>query len=140
MTKPATTPLTTLGDDLNGAIVAAVNARVEAAVLAALSGDDVMGRLVTVALMQRVEVPKRDGSYGKEHVPWVSALLDETIRKAAREAVTKVVEDQRPAFEAAIAKALVDQRKNVAAQLVTALMPNRNGYMSVNLSYAIPSE
>ena len=40
-----------LGADLNATIAHAVNARIEAQVLAALADSDVMGRMVTAALL-----------------------------------------------------------------------------------------
>jgi hypothetical protein len=86
-----TEPLT---GDLNTVIATAVNARVEAAVVAALSGDDVIGRYVTAALQQEIEVEDRS-TYRKVKMTFLNKVLMDAIRNTARTAVGVALEEEK---------------------------------------------
>lgn len=104
-------------DDLNSVIASAVNARVEAAVAAALSGDDVMGRYVTAALQRQVEVPSR-GGYGKDRVPFLSHVIESAVRDATKVAVQKFLADEHEVLELEVRKALRRSAPEIAATMV----------------------
>lgn len=91
--------------DLNATITAAVNARIEAEMMKALSGDATIGSFVTAALQQQVEVPKKVG-YGTERVPFLRHVLCEAIRKATEDASRRLVEEEMGSIEDAVRKAL----------------------------------
>lgn len=85
-------------DDINAVIVAAVNARIEAAVAGALAGDEGIRPLVTAALMQEIEV--KDGySYRSKKVPFLSEVLRKTIQGATKEAVQRIVAEHAKDIE-----------------------------------------
>lgn len=104
--------------DLNQIIVSAVNARVEAAVVQALAGDEVMGRYVTMALTRQVEVPSRTGSYGKDRVPWLSHIIEQAVRDAAKRAVERYLVDEHEALEDEVRKALRRTAPVIAEKMV----------------------
>lgn len=103
--------------DLNAAIAAAVNAKVEAALLTAFTNDAVLGAYITQALQQQVEVPSGRG-YGKDRVTFVHHLLSTAIRQATTNAVKRIIDEQAPQLEEAIAKALRAEHKTIAHQIV----------------------
>lgn len=102
--------------DLNSVIVAAVNARVEAAVASALAGDEVMGRYVTAALQRPVEVPSARG-YGKETKPFLSHVIEAAVREAAKTAVQKFLVDEMSSFEDEIRKAVRRTAPQIAERM-----------------------
>lgn len=122
-----------IDSDLNQVIVSAVNARVEAAVAAAMSGDEVMGKYVAAALNQPVEIP--DGtSYGKKRVPFLRNVINNAIRDAAKAAVTQVVTEQRPAIEAAVRASIAERLGDLANNLVDGLAKTSASPYSVNVA------
>ena len=96
-----------LDNDLNKTIAAAVNAKVEAGVLAALSGDDVIGRFVTAALSE----PVRD-NYGRRDETFIGYTVREAIKAATKAACVRIVEQEMPSIEEAVRKEL---RKRIGA-------------------------
>jgi hypothetical protein len=108
--------------DLNAVITSAVQARIEAEVLAALSGDETFGKFVLAALNQQVEVPKPGGSsYDKLRVPWLQAVLSNSIQDATRQAIRKVLEVEAPKLEEAVTAELRKNIKQIAQGLVGAM-------------------
>lgn len=107
--------------DLNATITAAVNARVEAAVLAAFSGDGTLGRYVTAALQRPVEVPDPDRSYGKRKVPFAHHLIEQAIRDAAKAAVQKVLTEDAALIEDEVRKHIKRAAPDIAARMVGAV-------------------
>lgn len=103
--------------DLNAVIASAVNARIEAAVAQALSGDEVMGRYVTAALQRQVEVPSRNG-YGKDRVPFLSHVIEQAVRDATKRAVEKYLVEEHDALEAEVRKALRRSAPAIAEKMV----------------------
>jgi len=110
--------MSTLEGDLNTTITAAVNARIEAAVMEALSGDEVMGRFITAALTQKVEVDRYDR---KKDRTFLSHVVQQTIQDATKAAVMRFVDDERDLIETEVRKALRKQVPAVAEQLVNGL-------------------
>ena len=126
-----------LESDLNATIAAAVNARIEAQVAEAMAGDEMLGRYVQSALRQTVEVNKRDGSYGKERVSFLSATLGEAIQQATKRAVAAYFEQSADALEAEVAKALRSNSKDIAATLVASLAEKANKAYGVNVAMSL---
>ena len=115
--------MSALGQDLDKTIVAAVNARVEAAVLEALSGDEVIGRLVTAALQQKIQAR---GSYQTKSM--LQHVIDETIHGCVQRAVAKALDEEVQVIEDAVRKQLKRDAASVAAQLVGAFRTATDGY------------
>lgn len=107
-----------LEGDLNSTIAAAVNARIEAAVMEALSGDEVMGRYIASALSQKVEVDRYDR---KKDRTFLSHVVEQAIQEATRAAVLRFVADERDLIETEVRKGLRKQIPAVAEQLVNGL-------------------
>lgn len=107
-----------LEPDLNTTIASAVQARVEASVLAALSSDDTFGRLVTSAMMEPVDVKQ---GYRTVQVPYIHHVIDSALRKAVRNAVDKFIAEEQEMLEAAAATALRKDAKTIAGALVGSL-------------------
>lgn len=103
--------------DLNAVIVNAVNARVEAAIVTAFSGDDVMGRYVTAALRRPVEVPDGVG-YGKKRVPFLSHMIEQAVRDAAKVAVQRFLAEEVESLEEEVRKAVKRTAPAMAEKMV----------------------
>lgn len=112
--------MTQLDENINTTIANAVNAKVEASVLAALSGDELMGRYVTAALTQQLEVNKPEG-YGKHKVQFLHHVISKMIQDATRDALARMIEEERPAIEAAVREALRANITGIASGLVDGL-------------------
>lgn len=107
--------------ELDQTIAHAVNARVEAEVLKALSGDEVIGRLVVNALQQEVEVSKQ-GGYGKVKVPFLKATIDKAIREAAKTAIAAVIEEEIVVIEEEVRKAVRRDARAIAEKFVEGMV------------------
>ena len=100
--------MTGLSKDLDETITAAVQARVEAAVLQAMSGDEVVGQMVAAAMNEEVE----GNNYGREKKTFLQHTIKTAFQKMANNAVTLAVEEEREAVELAVRKEI---RKNINA-------------------------
>ena len=110
--------MTAINEDLNKVITGAVQARIEAMVLAAVSSDDTFAQFVTAALQQKVEVR---GEYRQEKPTFLAHTLEKAIQDATKTAVAKVVGEMAPELEAEVAKALRRDIKGIAAALVASV-------------------
>ena len=134
-----------LAEDLNATIASAVNARIEAQVAEAMSGDAVLGQYVQSALRQTVEVNKRDGGYGKERdggygkerVTFLSATLGEAIRAATKAAVAAYFAQHADDLEAEVAKALRRNSKDIAVTLIESLTTAAAKPYGVNVAMSL---
>lgn len=106
--------------DLNQTIAAAVNARIEAEVMKALSGDETIGRFVTSALRQTVEV-KNSRSYQTEQVPFLTVVLRDAIQKATKAAVQTVIAEDIGLIEDEVRKALRRDIRRISETLASSL-------------------
>lgn len=125
--------------DLNAAldttIAAAVTARVEAEVVAALSGDEVIGQYVAAALREPVETTR---NYRTEKVPYLRHVLTKTFQDVAKEAVARVLEEERPTIEEEVRKAVKREAGTIAEGVAGALAKRASsGYgVSIDLNLA----
>lgn len=112
-----TDPLT---QNLDDTIIAAVNARVEAAVMAALAGDETIGQFVAAALAQEVG----ETGYGRDRRK--ITFLHQTVSKAIQEmtvtVLAEVLENERDLVETEIRKALRRYIPNIAEGLAENLV------------------
>ena len=122
--------MTNLTEDINATIATAVNARIEAAVMESLSGDDVLARFVTAALTQQV----KQGDFYSREKP--KTFLAHTVQKAIQDATVAaleaLVEEERPRIEEECRKALRRNLPAVADRLVDGLRTSRYS-VSVNV-------
>lgn len=103
--------------DLNDIVTKAVSAKIDAAVLAALSGNDTMGRYITAALQRQIEVPDGSG-YGKKREPFLHNVVSTAIQKAAVDALHGVVDEMRPQLIEQVRKELRRQLPALTEALV----------------------
>ena len=117
-----------LVSDLDKTITSAVEARVEAEVLRALSTGDFVGRMVTAALQQPMKDPR--DSYSREGPKaWIHWLLRDTIQSAAKSAVARLVEEANAQIEGEVRKALRRNLGSIAEALTQNITESsRNGY------------
>lgn len=115
MTEPTAIEL-----DLNQTIVSAVNARIEAEMMKALSGDETIATFVTAALRQKVEV-KNARTYTTTSEPFLTNVLRNAIQEVTKAACKRLVEESMPDIEAEIAKALRRDVKRIASTLTESL-------------------
>ncbi len=105
--------------DINKIIAAAVNARVEAHVFAALAGDEVIGRLVAAALTE--PVPATNDRYSNKTLPYLTKIVREAIKQATADALRRLIAEELPVIEEEIRKALRRDIKKIAEQLANQL-------------------
>lgn len=125
--------------DLNDIITSAVHARVEASVLEALSGDHTFGKMVTAALQRPVEIPDPDRGYGKVRVPYVTHLLETTIRTAVADAVKRMVDESHEELEEAVREELKRSRGKIAEQLVSQVSQVAQSARGIKVELQYPS-
>lgn len=124
--------------NLDTIIAQAVEAKISAAVLQALSGDEVMGRYVTSALQQIVEIPEYPGSYSKKKVPFLDHIIRTAMRNAVNEAVRELLAGETENIKTQVAKALRSHASTIAEQFVAQLTDRtiKNTYgLEVNLRF-----
>lgn len=127
--------MTDLLPDLNDTIVSAVQARVSAEVLKALSGDELIGQMVAAALNKPVTVRR---GYRDEQSTWVAEAVREVVTQIAREALHEAVELERPAIKKAVTDHLRGQRETIAENLVGGLAETSNSPYRVDVNFAWP--
>lgn len=111
---------TPIEGDLNHVIVSAVNARVEAEMMKALSGDETMGKYVVAALRQNVEV-KDPHTYRTTAEPFLTNVLRKAIQQATVSAVQRLIAEEMPTIEEEVRKALRRDVKRIAETLTNSL-------------------
>lgn len=113
--------------DLNTTIAAAVNARVEAAVLESLAGDAVIGQYVTAALQEPTKDPW--DSYNHEKRPWLTFVVRDAIRDATKVAVHAALAEEKDAIEKEVRRAIKARISTFATQVTEGLLENtKSGY------------
>lgn len=121
--------------DLNQTISAAVNARVEAEMMKALSGDETIGKFVLAALRQPVK--KNPGAqYGaaaKETETYLTQVLRKAIQASAKAACEKFVAEEIGTIEDEVRKALRRDVRNIAEALTQNLVDSAAKAYGVNV-------
>jgi D-aminopeptidase len=125
--------------DLNTVIQAAVTARVESAVLEALSGDETIGRMVAAALQQVVEV-KTDGGYRTAKVPFINHLIATAIRDATKAAVARVLTEEAPTIEDEVRRHIKRAAPEFAAKMVGQVVEAASKNYGVQVTLRMPGE
>lgn len=105
-----------LEQDLNSVISNAVQARIEAQVMAALSGDEVFAQFVSSALSSEIVV--RDKDFRERRTTYLAETIRKALQEATQGAVEKVMVEIAPELEAEVAKELRRSVKGLASHLV----------------------
>lgn len=126
--------------DINATIQAAVNARIEAEVFAALAGDETIGTYVAAALRQNIAVKDPD-RYTTRNVPFLNHVLREAIQEATKEATRKLIAEELPTIETEVRKALRRAVPEIASTLATQLATaaTKPYGVSVDLTLKMPN-
>lgn len=124
--------------DLNQTIVAAVQARVEAEMLKALSGDEVIASFVTAALQE--QVPVTNDRYDRKTEPYVRNVLRKTIKEVTHQAVTRLIEEEMPSIETAIRKSLRRNIDSMTDGLVENLAKQAKGAYGIKIELRLPGD
>lgn len=125
-----------ISTEIDKAITHAVNARIEAEVAKALSGDEVIGQYVAAALQQQVEV-RRNGGYRTEKVPFLHEVLRQAIQEATKEAVRNMIAEELPTLENEVRKALRRQVTGIAESLANSLTKAASTAYGVNVEMSL---
>lgn len=128
--------------NLDSTITTAIKARIEAEVVRAMSGDEMLGSFVTAALQQKVDVHP-DGPYGRsEKRPFLTHVLYEAIREATQVAVKKFVAEEVSTIEAEVRKALKRDMASIATTLTQSLVTaaDKTYGVSVALELKMPNQ
>lgn len=129
---------TPIEGDLNKVIVSAVNARVEAEMMKALSGDETVGRFVTAALREQVSVT--GDRYDRQTEPYITHILRAAIKEAAKTACVRLIAEELPTIEEEVRKALRRDVKRIAETLTNQLadVAAKTYGVSVDLTLKMP--
>lgn len=125
-----------VGTDLNEVIATAVQAKISASVLEALSGDEVYGRLVSAALNERIEVKK---DYNTIKIPYISHVIRQAIQAAVKVAVAEFIQADQEKLKAAVVKALREKRDEFAGALVDNLVSGADKVYGIKVELRLPS-
>lgn len=101
--------------DLNTTIAAAINAKIEAAVVAAISGDAVLGQFVAAALNQPVTVKT---GYREVQSTFMHEAIRKSLQGAVDGAVREMLVEETDRIKAEVAKALRRAVPAIADKLV----------------------
>lgn len=120
--------------DLNSTIASAVNARIEAEVVAALSGDEVIGRYVAGALRQ----PVGRQEYGRKQLTYLETVVREAIQGATKAAVKRVIDEEQEKIEEEVRKALRRGLNTIAETIVEGLVQKAAGTYGIRVELTLP--
>jgi hypothetical protein len=129
--------VTPLEGDLNATIASAVSARVEAEVIRALAGDEVIGRYIAAALNQQVEV---GGSYKRTKATFLQATLQSAFQEMTKRAIAKVLEEDAALIEDEIRKAIRRQAHGFAESIVTNLTQQAAKGYGISVELRLPGQ
>lgn len=119
-------------NDINAIIQTAVTARVEAAVLEALSADGTMRAFVVAALQKKVST----GGYGRDEKPLITHLLQGAIEEQTKAVVAEEIAARADDIRAEVRTALGKSIGVIADSLVDGLLTNAAGrYPSIHVEF-----
>ena len=125
--------MTTQENDINQIISAAVNARVEAAVLEAMTSNNTMATFVQAALSRKVTTP---GGYSRDEKPLLTHLLHTTIEEQTKVVVAEEIKKSQEVIRAEVRKALNKSIGVITDSLVDGFVANAEGrYPSIKVQF-----
>ena len=117
--------------DLGKIVEHGVSARIEAEVLAALSGSDLMARFVTAALNEKVE----GRNYGDKET-LLNKLLRKSIQEQTKEVVSEEIARLEPVIREHVREALAKSIDVITDSLVSGFVASANGrYPSIEVNF-----
>jgi 2-phospho-L-lactate guanylyltransferase (CobY/MobA/RfbA family) len=128
--------MTNIDTDLNATIANAVNARIEAEVIKALSGDEVLGRYVAAALAEPVA---RD-TYGRNKPTRLQTAITDAISNATKAAIIAVVEEDMPRLKDEVRKCFRRDADKLAQSVADGLAGSLAKGYGVSITMKLPWE
>jgi AAA+ superfamily predicted ATPase len=126
-----------LDNDLNATIANAVNARIEASVMAALSSDDVLGKYVAAALNQPISI---DRNYRKIETTYLQHTLRASVQEATKAALVRVLTEDQELIEDEVRKALRRNVAGIAAGIAGSIADHAKKGYGVQVTVRLPGE
>lgn len=124
---------------IDSVIAEAVNAKVNAAVVEALSGDAVIGQYVANALGQQVELP--GPSYGKkETAPFITVVIRNAMQAAVKREIEALLIAEEETVKDEIRKALRREIPSMAERFAKSLSDQAKNTYGVNVQVRLPGE
>lgn len=125
--------------DINATIANAINARLEAELLAALSGDETIAAFITAALQEPVH--KENDGYSREKEPYIHHVLRLALQEAAKSVVARFIEEEVASIEDQVRKTLRRHVNQIAETLTKNLVEvaGKPYGVSVELNLKMPS-
>lgn len=124
--------MTTQENDINQIISAAVNARVEAAVLEAMTSSNTMATFVQAALTRKVS----SSGYSRDEKPLLTHLLQTTIEEQTKAVVAEEISKNKDVIRAEVQKALSKSIGVISDSLVDGFVSNAQGsYPSIKVQF-----
>ena len=124
--------MTTQENDINQIISAAVNARVEAAVLEAMTSSNTMATFVQAALTRKVP----SSGYSRDEKPLLTHLLQTTIEEQTKAVVAEEISKNKEVIRAEVQKALSKSIGVITDSLVDGFVANAEGrYPSIKVQF-----
>lgn len=119
-------------DDINNIITTAVQARVEAAVMEAMSSEGALRAIVSAALNEQVAT---GNGYGPK-MPLLTALVQGTVKEQAKQVVAEEIKDMEGEIREEVRKALKKSVGVVADSLVDGFVSSAEGrYPSIEVNF-----
>lgn len=123
--------MSNIESDLNQTIASAVNARIEAQVLEALTSNDLVREHVANALNTQVE----DGRYGPK-IPFVTKIVRDAIQERTKEVVSEEIAATADVIKAEVRTALSKSVGVIADSLVDGFVDRAAGqYPSIEVRF-----
>jgi hypothetical protein len=125
---------TNIDGDLNQTIAAAVNARIEAEVMKALSGDEVLGAYVVAAL----SAPAGGDPYARKKQTVLQKAISDAVTGATKTAILKVVEEDIGRLEDEVRKCFRRDADKLAKSVVDGLAGQLGKGFGIQVSLNLP--
>lgn len=124
--------MSNLNDDINSTITSAVNSRVEAAVLEAVSSGDTMKSFVHAALNTKVST----SGYSREEKPLITHLVQTTVQEQAKQVVAEEIGKAEAQIREEVRKALQESIGVISDSLVDGFVTHARGrYPSIEVNF-----
>lgn len=104
--------------DINKTIAAAINTKIEAAVMQALSGDEVFGQYIAAALTQPADI---GNGYNSKRTTFLNKVVMEAMQAAVKQAVANFMAEEIAVIEAEVRKAFKSRAADIAKAFVDQL-------------------
>lgn len=128
-----------IDDSLDAIITKGVEAKIDAAVMQALSGDEVFANYVTAALSQKVEI-KTNNSYRTREVSFLHHTVTKAIQNAVQDAVVEALAEDTLRIQEVVRKKVKASSDHIAEQFARNLADKAGNAYGFRLEMKWPGE